>query len=150
MLRHRNHVLIAADGTPHRPRYHHCHDTAQHTYHNDPAQLHIQHGSHQHRSRRRRDKRMAHCQSCQKRDRIKKGRTFRPFRQRECQRDQNDQSGVEKYRHGDDQTCNTQRPGRFLIAEPPDHTDRQCLRSSRGLQDRSEHGSQPYQQRNSF
>ena len=73
---------------------------------------------------------MPNCQSCQERDRIEQGRTVRSFRQRERQRNQDDQARIEEHRHRDDQTRNTKRPGRFLIAEPPYHAYRQRLRAA--------------------
>ncbi len=73
---------------------------------------------------------MADSQTGQQRDDVEQSGTLRALCQREGQRDQNDKTGIKEHRHGNDQTCDTQRPGGFFVAEFAYHRDGQRLRAA--------------------
>ena len=145
-LRHGDHILFAAEGAPQRTGNDHGHRAAKDADEDDPPQIDPQHRGHQNGAGRGRDEGVADGQTRQQGNGVKEGGAPGPFGQRESQRDQNDQPGVKKDRHGDDQSGDAQGPGGLFVAKLFDHGDSQRLCAARSLQNGAEHGPQTDQQ----
>ena len=145
MLRHFDHVLFAADSAPDRAGHDHGKDAAEDAHQNDPAEIHTQHGSHQHGAGRGRNKGVADSQTGQQRDNVVQHRALGALCQREGQRDQDDQAGVKEHGHGDDKTGDAQRPCGFFVAELAHHGHCDALRTAGFFQNGTEHGAEAHQ-----
>ena len=142
MLRNRNHKFPAADRPPYRSCYDHGTGTTGDPDQNNPAQIHIQHGSNQYRTRCGRDESVSYRQTGEKRNHIIQRRTFCTFCQRKCQGDQYDQTGIKKHRHGNNKAGDAESPCCFFISEFFHHSNRKSLGTAGCFQDGTEHGSQ--------
>ena len=134
-----DHVLFAAEAAPDGAGHDHGDGAAEDADQDDPAQVHPQHGGHQNGAGRGRDEGVTDGQAGQQRHGVEQGRASGPLGQREGQRDENDEAGVEEDRHGHDQAGDAQGPGGLLVAEAADHRDGQGLRATRRLKDGAEH-----------
>ena len=145
MLGHLDHILLAADGAPDGTGSDHGEDAAEDADEDDPAKVNAQHGSHQHGARRGRDEGVADSQTGQQGDDVVQHRALGALCQREGQRDQDDQTGVEEHRHGHHQTCDTKRPCGFFVAELAHHGHSQGLCAAGFFQNGTEHGTKTHQ-----
>ena len=126
-LRNGDKVLVATDFAPDGTGNDHGKDAAEDTNQNDPAEINTQHRCDQHGAGRWRNERMTDRQTGQQRDGVEQRGTVRALCQRESQRDQDDKARVKEHRHGDDKTCDAQRPGGFFVTEFAYHRDSQRL-----------------------
>ena len=140
-----NHVLFAADAAPDGTGGDHGEDAAEDADEDDPAQINAQHAGHQNGARRGRDEGVADSQTGQQRDDIVQDRALGALCQREGQRDQDDQTGIKEHRHGHHQTCDTQRPCGFFVAELAHHGHGQRLCAAGFFQNGTEHGAKAHQ-----
>ena len=60
---------------------------------------------------------MAYCQTGQQGNGIEQRGTFGSLSKRKGKRNQNNESRIEEYRHGNDKTGDSQSPGRLFVAE---------------------------------
>ena len=145
VLGHLDHILFAADGAPDGTGSDHGEDAAEDADEDDPAQINAQHAGHQNGARRGRDEGVADRQTGQQGDDIVQDRALGALCQREGQRDQDDQTGIKEHRHGHHQTCDTQRPCGFFVAELAHHGHGQRLCAAGFFQNGTEHGAKAHQ-----
>ena len=143
-------VFPAADGTPDGASGNHGEDAAEDADEDDPAQVHAQHGRHQHRARRGGNERMTDRQTGQQRDDVVQNGALGALCQRERQRDEDDQTGIEEDRHGHHQTGDAQCPRSFFVAELPHHGHGQRLCATGFFQNGTEHGAKAHQKSDAF
>ena len=70
--------------------------------------------------------------------------------QREGQRNEDDQTGIEEHRHGHHQAGDAQCPCSFFVTELSHHSHGQCLRAAGFFQNGTEHGAKAHQKGDAF
>ena len=88
---------------------------------------------------------MADSQTGQQGDDVVQYRALGAFCQREGQRDEDDQTGIEEDRHGHHKAGDAQCPCGLFVTELPHHGHGQRLCAAGFLQNGTEHGAEAHQ-----
>ena len=88
---------------------------------------------------------MADSQTGQQGDDVVQNGALGALCQREGQRDEDDEAGIEEDRHGHHKAGDAQCPCGFFVTELPHHGHGQRLRAAGFLQNGTEHGAEAHQ-----